>query len=351
MRNVFPEMAGRYVLPSEGVTLATLGVTPYSSPPEDWDGDDRASFGSAEVSGRSDVSPFGAMPWAASETTAPGAGISFADTVRTIRPTADPGAWREDNRAPFWVSDDQRALSGQSFDDLVSTIEPIADPDLWREGDRTRRYAGWDDAAGYTVPFDPRAVARGAVRVPELPEDVAEWGWHDRSPGRVGGAETPAQLASMLERWIGLELLGADFTPHGRGGYPSVGGGGGASGGGKGAGGGSGAGGGGSNASGAMPPSLDEYLYRAGRGAPSNLTPRPGEDLSFWRWLANPYPLPPGGRPVFRPGDHYIVVDPSKLPRGAAYLDNAPPGHVTVWRWIPVDVIKKAIVDGGKLPK
>ncbi len=238
IRNVFPEMAGRYVLPSEGVTLATLGVPPYSPPPEDWDGDDRASFGSAEVSGPSDVSPFGAMPWAASETTVSGARTSFVDMLRTISPTAEPDVWRQDNRAPFWSLDDQRALSRSSFDDLVRTIDPRADPDLWREDDSAPRYAGWDDPTGYAVPYDPRAVARGAVRVPKSREKAAEWVWHDRLPGRVGGAETPAQLASMLERWIGLELLGADFTPHGRGGYPSI------SGGGIGAGGGGGSGGG-----------------------------------------------------------------------------------------------------------
>ena len=245
MQGVFYDTAGRYLLPPEGVTLATLGVPPYLPPSQGWDGEDPVSFG-AEVSGRSDLSTFGAMPWAAPETAVPG--VSFADMVRRISPVAQPEPWREDNNAPFWSPDDVRAVSGPSSDDYVRPIHPRADPDLWRGDDSASRYTEWDDPVGYVVPYDPRAVTLGAVRIPGLAQAAGEWTWHERLPGRAGDAEKAAQLASMLERWIGLDMLGADFTPSRRGGYPSI------SGGGVGAGSGSG---GGSRAGGAAPRSPD----------------------------------------------------------------------------------------------
>ncbi len=323
MQRAYDDMAERYLFPvQESVTLATLGVPPYSPPPKDWDSDDPAS------------------EWTAPGMESPGAGTPFADMVRTSNPMADAGAWRDDNRAPFWILDDARAQSGASFDDYVRTIDPRANPNLWRADDSAPRYAGSDDSAGYAVSYDPRAAALGAVRIPGLPKDAAEWALHHRSPGRGGDAETPAQLASILERWIGLELLGADFTPHGRGGYPSIGGGGGG-----------GGGAGGSNTPGGSLPSPGGPIYRAGGPHPGNLKARLGEDLSFWKTLSDRYPTPPGKQPIFRPGKPYIEVDPSKLPPGAVYPDNVPPGHMTVWRWVPWQAIKDAIIGGGKFPK
>ena len=358
MQRVYYDMAGRYLVPSKGVTLASLGVPPYSPPAEDWHGEDPASFGSVEVPGSAGVSPFPAMPWIAPETAAPGAGTSFADMVRTISPATEPEAFREDNRAPFWIPDDQRAISGSSFGDLVRTIDPRADQDLWREDDSTPRYAGWHDPTGYAVPYDPRAVALGAVRIPGLPEEAAEWGWQDGSPERGGDAETAAQLASILERWIGLEMLGADFTSHGRGSYPSIGGGGGGGGGG-GRGGGTGRATGtsassdryipGADAAGEGPngPILKGYVYRSGGPNPGNWKAKPGQDHSVRDTPSNPWPQPDTG-PVFPVGKRITEVDAAKLPSGSVVRDNIPPGHANISGSLLWDLIKAAIKDRTK---
>jgi len=200
MQRVFYDMVGRDFLPPQGVTLATLGVPPYSPPSEDWDGEDPASLG-AEASGPADVSPFAAMPWAAPETGAPGAGISFVDMVRAISPVAQPEAWREDNRAPFWLPDDARAQSGPSSDDYVRIIDPRVNPDIWREHSASQ-YAGWDNLDSYPVPHDPRAAALGAFRIPSLPDDATGWGLRERSQAGVDDI-VPVLLAS---RW-GRDIL------------------------------------------------------------------------------------------------------------------------------------------------
>ena len=84
-------------------------------------------------------------------------------------------------------------------------------------------------------------------------------------------------------------------------------------------------------------------IFRGGGKSPSNLTPRPGEKgLSFRDSLSNPYPK--GDRPVFRPGDRAIEMDPSKLPPGSVIRDNVPPGHVTV-EPTPWEVLWKAIIE------
>jgi hypothetical protein len=322
MQRGYYDMAGAYGLPPQGVTLATLGVPPYSPPAEDWEAEYPASSGRA-----------GGFE-------APGAGISFADMVRTISPAAEPEAWREDNRAPFWIPDDPRALAGPSFDDLVRTIDPAANPDIWRED--APRYAGWGEADRYSAPYDPRAAALGAFHIPGLSDDVTGWGLRERLPDRAGDAEPSAQFASMVNRILGLELA-TEFTP--REGGPrgrSI------SGGGAGGGGG---GGGGSNAPRGAPPSVSGPIYREGGPNPSNLKARPGEDLSFRDSLSNPYPTPPGGRPVFRPGKSYIEADPSKLPPGSVHADNMPPGHVTVSRSVPWETIRNAIIRAGRFPK
>jgi hypothetical protein len=90
-------------------------------------------------------------------------------------------------------------------------------------------------------------------------------------------------------------------------------------------------------------------LFRSGGKNPGNLTPRPGEEgLSFRDSLSNPYPK--GDRPVFRPGDKYIEVDPLRLPPGSVMRDNIPPGHVTVSP-SPVEVLIDAIIKQGRFPK
>ena len=95
---------------------------------------------------------------------------------------------------------------------------------------------------------------------------------------------------------------------------------------------------------------LASRIYREGGPSPSNLKVRPGEDgVSFRNSLSNPYPLHGGQRPVFRPGEQYIGVDPAKLPRGSVIPDNVPPGHVTV-RGVDVETLQGAIVERGKFP-
>lgn len=315
MQGVFYDTAGRYFVPPEGVTLATLGAPPYSPPGEDWDGE----VPGVEVSGPTGLSSFGAMPWAAVETAAPGAAISFADMVRTISPVAEPDVWREDNRAPFWIPDDARA--GPSFDDLAGTI-------------------------------DPRAVALGVVRIPGLPEDATEWGWHDRSPGRGGEAE---RLASMWNRIFGLELA-TEYTPHEGGGPRGLTITGGGVGGGRRGGGSSGSGRAagasgssdkyipGADAAGEGPNGviLNGIVYRGGGPNPGNWKAKPGQDHSTRDTVSNPWPMPSTG-PVFRVRKPITEVDAAKLPPGSVVRDNDPPGHVNIDGSLLWDLIQKAI--------
>lgn len=92
-------------------------------------------------------------------------------------------------------------------------------------------------------------------------------------------------------------------------------------------------------------------IYREGRTNPSNLTPRPSDQglLSFRNSLSNPYPLPEGQRPVFRPGQPYFGIDTSQLPEGSVIYDNVPPGHVSV-EGVPPDVLKAAVTERGSFP-
>jgi RHS repeat-associated protein len=94
---------------------------------------------------------------------------------------------------------------------------------------------------------------------------------------------------------------------------------------------------------------LDEsgLIYRSGAPSPSNLRPGPS-GLSFRDSLSNPYPA--GPRPVFRPGDDYIVVDAAKLPPGSVIRDNVPPGHVSV-HGVDLKTLRDAIVGRGRIPR
>jgi len=94
---------------------------------------------------------------------------------------------------------------------------------------------------------------------------------------------------------------------------------------------------------------IPPVIYRGGKPSPSNLKLRPGEDaLSFRDSISNP--LPKTERPVFRPGDDYIGIDTSKLPRGSVVPDNVPPGHVSVQGVTP-EQLQQAVIERGKFPK
>ena len=188
MPRTYYGMAGNYLVPSEGVTLASLGVPPYSPPVEDWEDDE---FGL-------EATRFGAMPPAASEIEASG-GISFADMVRTISPAEEPGIWREDNSAPFWIPDRPHALANPSSDDLLRTIDPGANPDVWRADNSAPPYAASEDSDRYAIRSDPRAAALGAFRIPGLPEDATGWGLRENSPAGVDDI-VPVLLASQWGR-------------------------------------------------------------------------------------------------------------------------------------------------------
>ncbi len=97
---------------------------------------------------------------------------------------------------------------------------------------------------------------------------------------------------------------------------------------------------------------LPSVIYREGTPRPGNLTPRAVDDgaLSFRDSLSNPWPLAPGQRPVFRPGEPYIGIDTSRLPPGSVIPDNIPPGHVSV-RGVSVDEFLEALIERGKFPK
>lgn len=217
------DIEGRYVFvpPAEGVSLATLGVLPYSPVDDGVREDSRVPritvhpgayeypdpIASADGFGL-DMTPFAVMPSAESRLDASGAGISFADMVRTIGPEADPGVWREDNNVPFWRADNSRALSVPSFNDLVrfinqTTNNQTTNPDVWRGEDGMPVRAGWEDPARYGALSDPmRAAAPGAFRIPDLPDDAGQWGL--REPAPIGADRIPpVQLAN----WKGLAAL------------------------------------------------------------------------------------------------------------------------------------------------
>ena len=94
-------------------------------------------------------------------------------------------------------------------------------------------------------------------------------------------------------------------------------------------------------------------IYRAGRTNPSNLKPRQMDEgmLSFRDSISNPWPLEPGERPVFSPGDDFIAVDSTKLPDGSVVFDNNPPGHVSVNGILTsVETIKNAVLGIFRFP-
>ncbi len=98
---------------------------------------------------------------------------------------------------------------------------------------------------------------------------------------------------------------------------------------------------------------LRPRLYRAGKPtSPSNLKPRAIDQgkLSFRDTLSNPWPLKPGQRPVFEPGDAYFGIDGSKLPSGTIVPDDDPPGHVFVTDVTPEE-IQQAVVERGRFPR
>jgi len=101
---------------------------------------------------------------------------------------------------------------------------------------------------------------------------------------------------------------------------------------------------------------LPSVIYREGTPRPGNLTPRAVDNgtLSFRDSLSNPW-VPPaarpsGWRPVFRPDEPYIGVDPSRLPRGSVIPDDIPPGHVSV-SGVSVNDYLDAVIERGKFPK
>ncbi len=96
--------------------------------------------------------------------------------------------------------------------------------------------------------------------------------------------------------------------------------------------------------------SLPSVIYREGTPRPGNLTPRAADDgaLSFRGSLSNP--IGSSGRPVFRPGEPYIGVDPSRLPAGSVVVDNIPPGHVSV-TGVSVEAFLQALVERGRFPQ
>jgi hypothetical protein len=94
-------------------------------------------------------------------------------------------------------------------------------------------------------------------------------------------------------------------------------------------------------------------IYRSGGTNPGNLKPRLSDEgmLSFRDSISNPWPLKPGQRPVFSPGDDFIAVDSTKLPIGSVIFDNNPAGHVSVNGLLAsVEAIKNATLGIFRFP-
>ncbi len=92
-------------------------------------------------------------------------------------------------------------------------------------------------------------------------------------------------------------------------------------------------------------------IYRAGRPSRGNLTPRPKDNnrLSCRATLSNPWPRTEGVRPIFEPGEPYLVIDSDLLPIESVIDDDNPSGHVSVvgMDW---EIILRAVIDRGKTP-
>jgi hypothetical protein len=281
------DIEGRYVFvsPEEGVSLATLGVLPYSPVDADVWEDSRVPHvtvqpGSYEYSDPfdnasgfgADMRPFAAVPPSMPRMEAPGAGISFADIVRTINPNADPGVWRDDNRVAAWLPDHPSVPSNPSFADLVRTISPTVDPAVWNENDgawmrtespymppdagppladpirtegSTADSVAWDRTvaesqrmAGQQQEFDRVAASRisrheprayGAVLganaitsrtadIPSFTDDAAQWRTDVVTQGGSGDAQRPVRTAASRIRPFGILPFLELREPEGRSG-------------------------------------------------------------------------------------------------------------------------------------
>ena len=193
-------------------------------------------------------------------------------------------------------------LSGISFDDLIRTIDG-ANADVWRSGNSAPPYAGREDPV-HAGPYDPRAVALGAFRIPDLVEDATDW---SRAPLRVDDIP-PVQLASFITKMLHWFIL----RRHGLGDLKPF----------------------------KFPDPPRDAIYRNGGWSPSDFKVRPGEQGTSWRRPLSE-PIPKKKKPIFtRP--EYIEADPSKLPPGSVIWDDVPPGHVAV-KPLPHKTLKDAV--------
>jgi hypothetical protein len=92
-------------------------------------------------------------------------------------------------------------------------------------------------------------------------------------------------------------------------------------------------------------------IYREGTPRPGNLVPRPVDKghVSFRASLSNPYPLLPGQRPVFRPGQDYFGIAVDRLSAGSVIYDNQPDGHVSVVG-VSAEDLRNAVIERGRFP-
>ena len=184
MHRTLDDIEGHFVVvpPEEGVSLADVHNAPYPTIDytilEDgsrvpriivrpWSDEYPDTLANAGGFNSADMRPLSPMAMASPEVSPRGADIAFADMVRAIGPSAEPGGWRDANSAPFWAPDGPRAISGASFDDFVRTIDPAAVPDTWmdsREPERTPERSPAARSRGRSALRSARSI-RGQPRI------------------------------------------------------------------------------------------------------------------------------------------------------------------------------------------
>ncbi len=167
----------------------------------------------------SDMRPVAPMPSVSPGAERPGAGISYADLVRAIAPTANSAAWSDSpvpaqrgSSVAFYRSelrplDPMRpttpgaapATPGIPFADLTRSINPAPNSALW---DDANRGGGLTDTAKTIAKHGGIGMVRGGFELAGLPGDVQQWSdnagaWALRKMGR------PEEVAEDYKKGMG----------------------------------------------------------------------------------------------------------------------------------------------------
>lgn len=149
MHRSFNEEHSSALFPVPAVSLADLGVLPYSALVNNADQSDgamsdipsRVIDDDYPSEGASDLTPAN-VRWLLA--------MPSADRTGSL----GPGAWSEAETAPFWLRDGYGGLPAASLGDIIRTIDPRPNPDSW--SDRATPATGGPAPAAH---IDPRVIA------------------------------------------------------------------------------------------------------------------------------------------------------------------------------------------------